>query len=177
MLRQNPPCPPLSTRCYTSRTQIRRGQIMIPSDEEKAALENEGCESPNVTRPTILSIVLVRRDSSDVESSSLVEIPESMPAQNDLCHSDLKPSPQGQLTPLFERPASIVRAVLGDLSDSETAQYREGCRNRSTLGGKTCRDQQEFPKILGMSEPKNTETVHEDSAKQYFATFIISSHS
>lgn len=54
----------------------------------------------------------------------------------------MEPQPQARLTPLFEQPDSIVRDAIGDLGNSELAQYREECRNRSALDDKTYKSQQ-----------------------------------
>lgn len=49
----------------------------------------------------------------------------------------IEPPQQARLMPLYEQPDSIVRAVIGDLSDFELDQYREQCKFLADQDGKT----------------------------------------
>lgn len=57
----------------------------------------------------------------------------------------LKPTPGARIEPLYEAPPEVVRAVLGDLSDSQLAQYREVCKYHAThpkCDNKACKSPQ-----------------------------------
>ena len=69
--------------------------------------------------------------------SELAETAELADVQISPCHPVMKLLPHARLTPLFEQPDSIVRAVVGGLSDSQLAQYRQECRNCSVLDDRT----------------------------------------
>ena len=78
------------------------------------------------------------RDLSVVDLGR-AEIVESGAVHRDLVFPALEHGPQARLTPLFEQPDSTVRGVLGDLSDSQLARYREVCRSLAFPAGKTCK--------------------------------------
>lgn len=71
------------------------------------------------------------------------QIPESSTVQNNPEPSHRGLSQQPRLTPLYQQPDAIVRAVLGDLTDLEIAQYRAQCTSRRVRGDKMHRCQQD----------------------------------
>ena len=82
------------------------------------------------------------------------------------CWPAMELPPQARLIPLFAQPDAIVRDVLGDLSDFELAQYREGCRSYSVLDGKTYRFQQLGSTDLDTGKRQTQDFVHLEIASE-----------